>query len=134
MRFISNKTELLENIKMLENYLADGNQEEQEFAHERVRLGKTICVYKINGENHFAPSRFVGYAQNTMRLHLANGDKDGRETNPIIDKIVGHSFSNQTIDEKFVAYLTSLGLSVPGNKRRYWRLKDERGKNLDLKL
>jgi hypothetical protein len=134
MDFISNSQELVENIKTLENYLKNGNSEENEFSLERVRLGKTICVYKVDGINHFAPSRFVGYKSNTMNKHLAYELKDGRETNPIIDKIVGKSFENQTIEKKFIEYTKDLGLEVPNNKRRFWRLKDKNGKNLNIEL
>ena len=34
----------------------------------------------------FYPSRFTGYAGNTMEWHLASDKKDGKETNPAISK------------------------------------------------
>jgi hypothetical protein len=63
---------------------------------------------------------------------LANEEKDGRDTNPVIDKILGRHFSNETTDQKFKDYVLTLGCDIPNNKRTYWRVKNERGKNLDI--
>ncbi len=134
MKLISKKQDLIDNIITLENYLNKGNDAEREFAKELMQKGKTICIYKVNGENHFAPSRFLGYKNNTMEEHLANEEKDGRDTNSVIDKVLGRHFTNETTEEKYKTYLTSIGLETLDNNRTYWRVKNERGKNLDLEL
>ena len=134
MEFITNKQELIDNIKKLEGYLKSNNEEHRKFAEDLVRRGKTICVYKVEGKDHFSPSRFLGYKKNNMNAHLMNSEKDGRDTNPVIDKILGNSFSNETIELKFLDYINYLGIEAPNNKRKYWRLKDEFGKSLEIKL
>jgi hypothetical protein len=134
MEFITNKQELIENIKKLEGYLKSINEKQRKFAEDLVRRGKTICVYKVNGKDHFAPSRFIGYKKNNMNAHEMSEEKDGRDTNPVIDKILGRSFSNDTIEQKFIDYTNYLGIEAHNNKRKYWRLKDDLGKNTDIKL
>lgn len=134
MNFITKKQDLIDNILTLEGYLTGENTAERRFAEQLIQRGKTICVYKVNGENHFAPSRFLGYKNNTIDDHLANEEKDGRDKNPVIDKILGRHFGIDTIEEKFKVYTISLGLSIPANKRRYWRVNDQLGNNINIKL
>ena len=70
-----------------------------------------------------------------MKSHESNkAPKETREINNAIEKVVGRPFSNDTIESKFKEYLESLGLEVPAIERKYWRIKNERGKNLNLDL
>jgi hypothetical protein len=132
MEFVENLNDIIENIKTLEKYLTSSNNVEKEFAQSLVKKGRTILVYKVDGQNHFAPSRFLGYKNNTMDDHLENEEKDGRDTNPIIDQILGRVFANDKTESKFVDYCAKIGV-VPDNvNRRYWRLKDKHGKNLTV--
>ncbi|MFA8436786.1 MAG: hypothetical protein ACEPOZ_19950 [Marinifilaceae bacterium] len=133
MKLIENLNELIENLHTLENYLKSDNPEEKEFAMDLVRKGKTILVYKVNGENHFAPSRFSGYKNNSLRKHEVNDEKDGRDTNPVITKIAGRPFATEKIEANFIDYCDNLGAEIPNNNRKYWRLKQD-GKYLDLKI
>jgi hypothetical protein len=134
MEFINKRQDLIDNILTLEGYLRGDKKEEKEFAEDMIRRGKTICVYKLNGENHFGPSRFLAFKNNSMKEHVANEEKDARDSNPVITKIIGNPFHHDTIEQKFTTYAVSLGIEAHDNKRNYWRIKDERGKNLDIKL
>ncbi len=134
MKFITKRQDLIDNILTLEAYLKSDKKEEKEFAQELVRHAKSICVYKLNGENHFAPNSFLGYKNNKMKDQKANEEVDDRDVNPVITKVVGNPFLHNTIDQKFTDYISSIGLDAPDNKRNYWRIKDERGKNLDIKV
>ncbi len=132
MKFVQNIDDIIENIKTLEKYLASDNNEKKEFTQSLVKKGRTILVYKVSGQNHFAPSRFCGYKDNTIEDHIENDEKDGRDTNPIIDKIVGKAFANDITEVKFIDYCAKIG-TVPDNvKRRYWRLKANAGRNLSI--
>jgi hypothetical protein len=132
MDFIKNLNDLIENILVVEKYLNSNDSNEREYAIDLVRRGKTILVYKVNGENHFAPSRFIGYRNNSLSKHAGNDEKDGRDTNPVIDQIVGRSFSNDKIEKSFIDYCIKLGIETSKNKRKYWRIKQD-GKYFDLK-
>ncbi len=135
MQFIRIKQDLVDNIITIEGYLNSSDEKEKKFAQDLIEKGLTMVVYKVNGENHFAPSRFLGYAKNTMAAHLSKEDTDGKETNAVIDKALNiTSFSNDTTEGKFLQYLEKVGLSADNNKRRYWRLKDPKGKNYNFDM
>ncbi len=134
MEFVNNLQDIIDNIKTLESYLVSDNEIKKEFAKSLVKKGRTILVYKVNGENHFAPSRFSGYKNNTMEKHEVNEEKDGRDTNPVIDSIVGHAFANDKIENKFIDYCAKLGVEPDNVKRRYWRLRDNDGSYLNIEL
>ena len=132
MEFVSNKEEIIENIKLLESYLHSNNKEKEEFASNLVRRGKTLVVYKVNGEDHFAPSRFIGYKSNNMENHIQNDEKDGRDTNPVITEIIGKPYPTSKLDEKFIIYCNKLNIKIQYNKKKYWRLRDSNGKYLNI--
>ena len=133
MPLVSKKQQIIENIVNLEKYLVSGSKEEKEFARNIVRKGKTIVVYKVDDENHFAPSRFVGYQDNDMNKHISNDEKDDKKTNSVITKVIGRPFKNEKIDGKFTDYCNKIGVLQPNHDRSYWRIKDERGNNLNIK-
>lgn len=122
MKLVGKKQKILDNIILLETYLVSGNPIEKEFAENLIEKGKTFIVYKVDGKNHFAPSRFLGYIDNSMSKHIVNEEKDGRDTNPVISKILGNSYLNKTIEDKYIDYCNESGFDVLNNKRKYWRI------------
>jgi hypothetical protein len=132
MHLVKNQEQIVKNIILLEKYLKSNNIEEKEFAQNLIKRGKTIIVYKIDGENHFAPSRFVGYIENNLSKHTLSNEKDGRETNPVISNIIGFPFQNNKIENKFINYCNQMGVEHPNNKRKYWRIKGADGKPLNI--
>lgn len=134
MQFITKKQDLIDNVLILEGYLRGKDLEKKEFTLNLIRNSKTFCVYKVNGLNHFAPSRFLAYKNNSMAEYVKMTAEDDRDTNSVVTKIIGAHFSNDTTEEKFATYLKTLDLKVAQELRMYWRVKDDRGKNLDLKL
>lgn len=135
MEFVQNIDDIIENIKTLEKYLASKNATKKEFAQSLVKKARSVLIYKVSGQNHFAPSRFSGYKKNKMDKHIENDEKDGKDINPIIDRIIGKAFSNDTTESKYIDYCAKIGV-VPDNvNRRYWRLKAKnRKKNLSIEL
>ncbi len=132
MDFIATLDDIIQNIKTIERYLTSKSKEEKLFATNLLRNGKTNLIYLVNGKNHFAPSRFLGYKNNTMQNHLENEEKDGRDTNPIITNIVGRPFYTDVIEKEFIGYVESLQAKVQNNKRKYWRVRDGNGKHLEI--
>lgn len=134
MEFVKSHDDIVENIKTLENYLSSSDIAEKDFAQNLIKKSRTFFVYKVDGQNHFAPSRFSGYKNNSLDKHDEKYEKDGKDTNTVIDKIIGRTFSNETTETKFKEYCEKLGI-VPGKaKRRYWRLKEKFGKNLSISI
>ena len=68
MNFVQTLDNVIANLYVLEGYRKGSNAMERDFAHDMVRRGKTILVYKLNGADHFAPSRFCGYKNNTILI------------------------------------------------------------------
>jgi len=134
MKLISRKQELIDNINTFEGYLNSNAEVQMQFAQKLMFESKTFCVYKLNGENHFAPSHFLCYANNTSDDHFTYEEQNDRDTNKVITKVLGQPFSHDMIDERFKVYAKTNGLEIAASKRNYWRVKDDRGKNLDIKL
>jgi hypothetical protein len=131
MKFIETLQELQVNLDTLENYLKSPLKKEREYALDRVKLGTCFVVYEINGQKHFAPSRFIGYKDNTMGKHDKNDEKDGRETNPAISSVLKTAEASCTLgndaflDQAYMAYCLKLGITPKikgafGVERKFW--------------
>ncbi|UTW12811.1 HNH endonuclease [Marinobacterium rhizophilum] len=95
-------------------------------AIELVRNGKSIVVANVSGELVFGPSRFIGYQNNSIDVHLdLRSERDGKETNPAIKRVLGmERCLHATAEAEFLRYCVELGVYPPGNKRQYWVLPD----------
>ena len=118
----------MENIRTLEKYRNSNNENEVVFYKERIKLGICFVVVEINGKLFFAPSRFVGYKNNNMGKHNINETKDGRKTNPEIDKILGEHKKDDKIQEAFKNFCESNDIDYGetgwgGHKRQYWPIQ-----------
>ncbi len=133
MTAVRKRDDIIDNIETLEGYLRSGKKEEKEFAIKAIKEATSILVYKVNGENHFAPARFVAYKSNKMDAFLKE-EEDARDVINIMTKIVGLPFKNDKIIEKFKEYAGQFTKNVPDHERQYWRIKDERRKNLDITI
>ncbi len=80
-------------------------------------------VVEINGRHYFAPSRFVGYSENNIEKHNNNTGKDGRDTNPIIDTIIGRHEINNLIEEEFLKFCSQNGIVPDNRERKYWKVQ-----------
>lgn len=78
--FIETREDIVQNIKTLYSYL-DGkvDSEHKDWAIQRMSQGKNYVVEVVDSQIYFAPSRFVGYVDNTMEKHEANHG-NGTET------------------------------------------------------
>lgn len=88
-----------------------------------IARGRVFVTYIVNGKYHFAPSRFVGYKDNTLVKHRNNNEKDGTITTPVISKILGaknrHIFE---LEEAYQRYCDWLGVTATRHKRSFWLL------------
>ncbi len=127
MDTIQTRAELMQNLATLERYMGSADTEEREFHKGLVKNGICFVAYEKNGRHLFAPSRFVGYAHNTMTQHRDNEFKDGKETNPAIDKILGRCSVSNTMNGLYVKYCSELGFvarerGTYGKERKFWRI------------
>lgn len=133
MTAVRKRDDIIDNIETFEGYLRSSKKEEKDFAIKSIKEATSILVYKVNGENHFGPARFMAYKSNKMAAQLKE-EEDPREVINIMTKIVGLPFKNDKIIEKFHEYAGQFTKTVPDHLRQYWRIKDERRKNLDITI
>lgn len=123
--FITTKSQLIKNLDKVEEYLSSGSDKKYNEMAGYIARGRVFVSYKVNGEMHFAPSRFVGYQNNTLTKHQNNHEKDGTETTPVISKIIGSKNQfDAKLEDKYLAYCQKLGVTTVNNKRTYWLLED----------
>jgi|TARA_B110000196_G_C20703535_1_gene456355 hypothetical protein len=134
MKFVKDIDDIIDNLEMLESYLKSSNKEELAFAQDLVQNAETILVYKIDGQNHFAPVRFCSYLGVTMKDYLAHEGNDEREMNGALEKILkGKAWFLQKKEEEYVAYCVTLGLQVAKNERAYWRVGTTSDPYMDIR-
>jgi hypothetical protein len=126
MDLISNIGELRTNIKKLEKYMISNDAIEKAFHRNLIRLGINFIAHKKNGEYFFAPSRFIGYKNNSMNAHINNKSKDGKITTPKINEILGFQCNyNPPMDTEYRKFCDILGFlardtGTYGKKRKFW--------------
>ena len=78
--FIENRIDVIKNIYTLYSYAKSSIAENKEWALQRFKQGKWYIVEVFGNILFFAPSRFVGYKDNTIENHKLNPG-DGTQTN-----------------------------------------------------
>ena len=108
--FITSKEDVVKNIKTLYSYL--GNTDDAEtykWATGILKNGRIYVAEIIDSKLYFAPSRFVGYKDNTAEKHQDNHG-DGNQTN---DKLVEYyqKVQDERLDAAFQYVLKQYDLS-----------------------
>ena len=76
--YIEKREDVISNIETLYSYLhGESGEDYKQWAINKLKLGKNMVVEVINGHICFAPSRFVGYLNNTREK---NEEKPGNGT------------------------------------------------------
>jgi len=126
MKLVKNWEQVVANLQLFQRYLASADAQEREFAGALLRRGICFVVYKTPSEVLAGPSRFIGYAGNTMQRHMANTDKNGRETNPAISGILGtEPRSDEGCEKEYLQFCRKYGIErgskgAFGKRRKYW--------------
>ena len=132
LHFVENVDQIIENIKTIEHYLNSDVPEEQEFARELVKKGRSMIIYKVKGQNHFAPSRFVGFKKNSRVAHIENENRESRDTAPALQSLIGKPFTHAAIEKEFNDYANSFKGNTLKSKRKYWRVRGDDNKYFEL--
>jgi 5-methylcytosine-specific restriction protein A len=128
MKLIETKEELIANLETLENYLIDGDEFERTETIKLIKNGTCFVAYKVGCELRFAPSRYIGYADNSISKHKINDSKHGTITNIRIKKIFGKiAIVDSKLEKLYIEYCNSLGIYPNktgsfGKTRKYWNL------------
>jgi hypothetical protein len=132
MNLVKKRADIVDNLVAFELLMTSSKKEEKDFALNLVLNETVIIVYKVNGVNHFAPVRFTAFKSNTLEDFKGNTEIDDKKMLTTFTGIVGNPFVNGLILEKYAEYTAQFVKKVPEIDRKYWRIKDERGKNLNL--
>ncbi len=118
---IETREDIVQNIKTLYSYL-DGkvDSEHKDWAIQRMSQGKNYVIEVVDSQIYFAPSRFVGYVDNTMEKHEANPG-NGTETDNKIK-----NFYQKVQDAKLDALLQKAmsEYDIVVGPKKYWISKD----------
>ncbi|MBU3194644.1 hypothetical protein [Clostridium algidicarnis] len=126
MKKVGNLNELKINCKTLDKYLEFKKDPEYSFVLGLIKKGTCFVTVQKGGKYEFYPSRFVGYVDNDIDIHLKNEKKDGRETNLAISKILGGTpIPNTILENLYSEYCEFLGFTANEKgsfnvERKYW--------------
>lgn len=129
MEFVKSIDDIKKNMRTIDEYLDKRRDPEYSYALSRIKRGLCFIAVETKEGYCFYPSRFMGYAENTMSKHQNNTEKDGRKTNPVIFQILNKKPSEQIeLECAYVEYCERLGIVVKdkstfGKPRKYWRMK-----------
>lgn len=135
-RLIQTIDELKNNLEQVEYYLNDSNDIVLHEIQKLIGNGNNFVAYRIENSNefHFAPSRFIGYLNNSLKIHFASKHAiDGKDTTREINKIFHKTcvYDNK-LEKEYLSFCSKIG-AKPKNMRdihrKYWLLKD-----VDIKL
>jgi hypothetical protein len=132
LRYVENVEQVIENIKTIEQYLNSENTVEKEFARDLIKKGRAMLIYKVKGENHFAPLRFLGFKSNSRSEHIDNENRENRDPAPAIQSIMGKPFTTPAMEKEFNDYAAIFKGHTLKSKRKYWRVRDEDNKYFEL--
>lgn len=128
MRCVQSIDEIKSNMTVLDGYLSEKHDPEYSFALDLIKKGICFIAISANSSYRFYPSRFIGYANNTMDKHENNEWKDGKETNPVISQILNQKYvPDAELEKAYREYCESLGFAPRergafGVERKYWRM------------
>jgi len=121
MKLIDDIKQLEQNLETVEFYISEGTDFETDKTNGLIQAGACFVAYEIDNELRFAPSRFVGYKNNSLVQHLKS-HKDGRDTNLVIQGMMKNKLiANEKLEKAFLKYCQNLGIEPYNKKRKYWK-------------
>lgn len=115
--YIEKREDIISNIETLYSYLhGESGEDYKQWAVDKLKLGKNMVVEVIDGHICFAPSRFVGYLNNTKEKHDDNHG-DGKDTDKRINQYY-QKVADERLDALMQAELSKYE-EASANKK-YW--------------
>lgn len=107
--FIENRIEVIKNVYTLFSYAKSNITEERDWALQRFKLGKWYVVEPFGNMLFFAPSRFVGYKNNTIEKYTKDPGS-GIQTNEKFRELKLYKKSDDNyLSEQFKKFMVALG-------------------------
>ena len=115
--YIEKREDIISNIETLYSYLyGESSEDNKQWAVDKLKRGKNMVVEVIDGHICFAPSRFVGYINNTREKHDENHG-DGTDTDNRIKQYY-QKVADERLDALMQAELSKYE-EASANKK-YW--------------
>lgn len=120
MTYVKNVAEIRVNaIRLLD--AIHKNTAERAHALELVKISRVFLPIYYNAKLTFVPSKFIGYENNQLTLHIAQrNSRDGRDTNREIDKILGKHGHDPELERRLHSYRAAIGISLQNYKHSFW--------------
>lgn len=112
--FIENRIDVIKNIYTLYSYAK--SKEKREWALQRFRQGKWYVVELFGNTLLFAPSRFVGYKNNTIEKHKSNPGDGIQTNNKFYELKLYKEISDSFLSERFTNFMSMLGIEKDTGK------------------
>ncbi len=126
MRLVANLNEALANADVLEAVRRDPNSSLRAAYQLLIKRGTCFLPYVISNGLAFAPSRFIGYAQNNLDRHQANEHRNGSETNAALNHILQcKPVENAALDQLYREFCELIDITPSragafGVPRKFW--------------
>ena len=126
MELVTELGQIKTNIEFLEAVRADMLSENASNYLSLIKRGICFVPYQAHDGIAFAPSRFIGYVENSFEKHASNDKKHGGKTNPAITKIMGlKPIVDRSLESEYLRFCARIELSpsktgTRGNPRKYW--------------
>ena len=115
------REDVIANVRTLYSYLSgDEGEDSKTWAIDKMKRGKNFVVEIIDDKVCFAPSRFVGYINNTKDKHEENHG-DGTQTDALMKQFYT-IISDERLDQAFQVAVEPFGITTASKK--FWIPKD----------
>ena len=114
--FVENRAEVIKNIYTLYSYAINGSEEEKDWALERFRHGKWYVVEPFGNTLLFAPSRFVGYKDNTRIKHIETQGNGTLTNENFTSRKLYKEATDEYLSEQFKLFMSSIGVEKESAK------------------
>lgn len=126
MRLVESLDEIYENISVLERIRQAGQSTELATYRSLIKRGTCVLPYSTADGIAFAPSRFIGYADNSLSKHAANESRDGRRTNGALNDILDlRPIADHSLEAAYQDFCSSIEVTPSktgtfGVERKFW--------------
>lgn len=108
--FVESRIDVIKNMYTLYSYAKSESSIEKTWALERFKLGRWYVVEQFGDKLIFAPSRFIGYKNNTIEKHSVNHG-DGTQTNNLFSNLkLYKEVTDDYLSDEFEKFMFSLGI------------------------
>jgi 5-methylcytosine-specific restriction endonuclease McrA len=121
--FVESLSDIEKNVDTLIDAIHSDSDDRTRFT-EWVKAGAVFYPYQFGPIIAFAPSRFIGYKNNSREKHerfIANGTADGKDTTWVINRIVKpRNLPDDRLELAFQKYCSLIGVEPYSKKRTFW--------------